>query len=65
MTVFPLEAGAFLRTPGADLPTLQSHFLPALSSATLRVNPFRKTTINNGPGFMANASLMRPLSRAG
>ncbi len=63
MTVFPLEAGAYLKPPGADLPTLQSHFLPALSSATLRVNPFRKTTINNGPGFMANASLMRPLSR--
>jgi choline dehydrogenase len=63
MTVFPLEAGAFLRTAGADLPTLQSHFLPALSSATLRVNPFRKLALDEGPGFMANASLMRPLSR--
>lgn len=63
MTVFPLEAGAYLKTAGADLPTLQSHFLPALSTATLRVNPLARTTKDNRPGFMANASLMRPLSR--
>lgn len=63
MNVFPLEAGAYLRTAGADLPTLQSHFLPALSSATLRINPFRKPALDAGPGFMANASVMRPLSR--
>ena len=41
MNVFPLEAGAYLRSPGADLPDLQSHFLPALSTATVRLNPFR------------------------
>ena len=62
MTVFPLEAGAYLRGPGADLPNIQSHFLPALSSATVRFNPF-KTLSNSGSGFMANASLMRPASR--
>ena len=62
MTVFPLEAGAYLRGPGADLPTIQSHFLPALSSATVRFNPFARAD-NAGPGFMANASVMRPLSR--
>ncbi len=62
MTVFPLEAGAYLRCPGDDHPSLQSHFLPALSSATLRFNPFAKRQ-NEGPGFMANASVMRPYSR--
>ncbi len=62
MTVFPLEAGAYLRGPGAELPTIQSHFLPALSSATVRFNPFTKAG-NAGPGFMANASVMRPFSR--
>ena len=62
MTVFPLEAGAYLRSPGADHPTIQSHFLPALSSATVRFNPFAQQQ-NQGPGFMANASVMRPYSR--
>ena len=62
MNVFPLEAGAYLRGPGADLPNIQSHFLPALTSATVRFNPFA-TPANAGPGFMANASVMRPLSR--
>ena len=62
MTVFPLEAGAYLRGPGADLPNIQSHFLPALSSATVRFNPFAKP-LNDYPGFMANASVMRPASR--
>ncbi len=62
MTVFPLEAGAYLRGPGADLPNIQSHFLPALSSATVRFNPFTKP-VNEGAGFMANASVMRPASR--
>lgn len=62
MTVFPLEAGAYLRRPGADLPTVQSHFLPALTSATIRFNPFANAG-NVRPGFMANASVMRPFSR--
>lgn len=62
MTVFPLEAGAYLRRPGDDHPTIQSHFLPALSSATVRFNPFAERQ-NEGPGFMANASVMRPHSR--
>lgn len=62
MAVFPLEAGAYLKSTDADLPNIQSHFLPALSSASLRFNPL-KTPLDSGPGFMANASLMRPLSR--
>jgi len=62
MTVFPLEAGAYIRTNGSDIPTIQSHFLPALSTATMRFNPFRNSA-NNQPGFMANASVMRPVSR--
>ena len=62
MNVFPLEAGAYLRGPGAALPNIQSHFLPALTGATVRFNPFA-TPANAGPGFMANASVMRPLSR--
>ncbi|MFY0691744.1 MAG: GMC family oxidoreductase N-terminal domain-containing protein [Paracoccaceae bacterium] len=62
MTVFPLEAGAYLRGPESDIPNIQSHFLPALSSATVRFNPFAKP-VNATPGFMANASVMRPASR--
>lgn len=62
MTVFPLEAGAYIKTQGQDNPTIQSHFLPALSTATMRFNPF-KNSANNQPGFMANASVMRPVSR--
>jgi len=62
MNVFPLEAGAYMRGTGADLPNIQSHFLPALTSATVRFNPF-STSANSRPGFMANASVMRPLSR--
>lgn len=62
MTVFPLEAGAYLRGPDAEMPNIQSHFLPALSSATVRFNPFAKP-VNAGAGFMANASVMRPASR--
>jgi len=62
MTVFPLEAGAYFRTGGAEVPTVQSHFMPALTSATVRFNPFAAPR-NAGPGFMANASVMRPRSR--
>ncbi len=63
MSVFPLEAGAYIRTGGAALPTLQSHFLPALGSDTVRFNPFARPPVGTGPGFMANASVMRPQSR--
>ena len=62
MNVFPLETGAYLKGPGQDVPNLQSHFIPALSSATLRFNPFRQPA-NEAPGYLANASLMRPQSR--
>ncbi|PWJ20594.1 GMC family oxidoreductase [Jannaschia seohaensis] len=62
MSIFPLEAGAYLRGPGADGPNLQSHFLPALTSATVRFNPFAPPP-NLRAGFMANASIMRPASR--
>lgn len=62
MSIFPLEAGAYLRGPGAEIPNLQSFFLPALSSATVRFNPF-KPPANARAGFMANASVMRPASR--
>lgn len=62
---FPLLAGGYFRsTPLEPLPDLQSHFMPALSSATLRLNPFRKP---NGAraedGFFANIFQMRPESR--
>lgn len=63
MSVFPLEAGAYVRSPGADLPDLQSHFLPALASAAMRFNPFAPPPPGAGPGFMANMSVMRPRSR--
>ncbi len=62
MNVFPLEAGAYMRGPGADIPNIQSAFLPALTTATIRFNPFSKIQ-NSSAGFMANASVMRPLSR--
>jgi choline dehydrogenase len=62
MNVFPLEAGAYLRAPGSEGPNIQSHFLPALTSATVRFNPFASPA-NDVPGFMANASVMRPYSR--
>ena len=62
MNVFPLEAGAYMRGPGADIPNIQSAFLPALTTATIRFNPFSKLQ-NSSAGFMANASVMRPLSR--
>ncbi|MFT8244854.1 GMC family oxidoreductase [Roseomonas sp. BN140053] len=62
---FPLAAGAFLRSsPGLEEPDLQSHFLPGLTTATLRVpglaGPARP---GEGHGFMANVTQMRPESR--
>lgn len=62
-TVFPLEATASVNVVrGDNIPDIQCNFLPALSSATVRVNPFRHDT-DNIAGFMANACLMRPESR--
>ncbi|MBO6759200.1 MAG: GMC family oxidoreductase N-terminal domain-containing protein [Roseibium sp.] len=63
MNVFPLEAGAYYRTDGSDIPNVQSHFMPAFGSDTIRLNPFSKPAAGIGPGFMANASVMRPHSR--
>lgn len=62
---FPLEAGAFLRSdPALDAPDLQSHFLPGLSTAALRL-PFtrRQTIFHDGHGFFANVYQLRPESR--
>jgi choline dehydrogenase len=63
MNVFPLEAGAYYRTGDSDSPNVQSHFMPAFGSDTIRLNPFSRPTAGVGPGFMANASIMRPHSR--
>ena len=63
MNVFPLEAGAYYRVGGSDVPNVQSHFMPAFGSDTIRLNPFRRPSAGTGPGFMANASVMRPESR--
>jgi choline dehydrogenase len=62
---FPLEAGAFLRSdPALDEPDLQSHFLPGLSTAALRL-PFlrRPPQRHDGHGFFANIYQLRPESR--
>ena len=61
---FPLEAGAFLKSdPALDEPDLQSHFLPGLSTAALRL-PFlkRPPTRHDGHGFFANIYQLRPQS---
>ena len=64
-TSFPLAAGFFLRSdPGLEEPDLQGHFLPGLTTATLRVpglaGPARA---GDAHGFMANVTQMRPHSR--
>ncbi len=62
---FPLAAGFMLRSdPSLEEPDLQSHFLPGLTTATLRV-PFLAGPLRagDGHGFMANVSQMRPYSR--
>jgi choline dehydrogenase len=59
---FPLEAGAFLRSdPALDLPDMQSHFLPGLSTAAVRW-PWTAAPAQ-GHGFFANIYRMRPDSR--
>jgi choline dehydrogenase len=62
---FPLAAGFMLRSdPSLEEPDLQSHFLPGLTTATLRV-PFLAGPMrhDDGHGFMANVTQMRPESR--
>jgi choline dehydrogenase len=64
-TSFPIEAGAFIRSdPALDAPDLQSHFLPGLSSMTLRLPFLRKPALaHRGHGFFANLYQLRPESR--
>ena len=62
---FPLAAGFLLRSdPALEEPDLQGHFLPGLTTATLRVpglaGPARA---GEGHGFMANVTQLRPHSR--
>lgn len=62
---FPLAAGFFLRSdPALEEPDLQAHFLPGLTTATLRVpglaGPARA---GDGHGYMANVCQLRPWSR--
>lgn len=61
---FPLEGGAFIKSdPALDEPDLQSHFLPGLSTAALRL-PFVKGAKGRyeGHGFFANVYQLRPRS---
>ncbi len=62
---FPLAGGFMLRSdPSLEEADLQSHFLPGLTTATLRV-PFLAGPLRRGEGhgFMANVAQMRPESR--
>ena len=57
---FPLEVGAFLRSdPTREMADLQSHFLPGLSTAAVRV-PFGKGKPGAGHGYFANVYQLRP-----
>jgi choline dehydrogenase len=62
---FPLAAGFFLRSdPALDEPDLQGHFLPGLTTGTLRVPGFAgPARVGEAHGFMANVTQMRPESR--
>ena len=62
---FPLAAGFFLRSePGLEEPDLQGHFLPGLTTATLRVPGLAPPArAGDDHGFMANVTQMRPHSR--
>lgn len=61
---FPLLCGGFFRSrPELDAPDLQCHFLPGLSSGSLRLNPFGGRDTLDRHGFMANVYQLRPLSR--
>ncbi len=59
---FPLEVGAFLRSdPTREGADLQSHFLPGLSTAAVRL-PWRRAPPGAGHGFFANVYQLRPES---
>jgi choline dehydrogenase len=62
---FPLEAGAFIKSdPALSEPDLQSHFLPGLSTAALRLPFFAPPSAGpGGHGFFANIYPLRPSSR--
>lgn len=61
---FPLLAGGFLKTrPGLEWPDIQCHFLPGLTTASLRWNPFAQDGPLDRHGFFANAYVLRPHSR--
>ena len=64
-SVFPLLVGGFFKSdPALDEPDLQAHFLPALTSATVRINPFKAPPgAGERDGFFANVARMRPDSR--
>ncbi|MEQ8707412.1 MAG: choline dehydrogenase [Rhodospirillales bacterium] len=60
---FPLLTGALVKTrPELDDPDIQCHFLPGLSTAAVRWNPFAKAGPADGHGFFANAYQLRPES---
>ena len=63
-TSFPLEVGGLYKSsPDLAQPDLQSHFLPALSSAALRLPYFSKVLPQDrGAGFFANVFQLRPES---
>lgn len=59
---FPLEVGAWLKSdPTREIPDLQSHFLPGLSTAAVRW-PWKKPVPGAGHGFFANVYQLRPES---
>jgi len=62
---FPIAAGAYLKSdPGLDLPDLRSTFMPALSTAAIRLPLLPAATQRSaGHGFVANCYQMRPHSR--
>lgn len=61
---FPLEVGGLYKSsPELRHPDLQSHFLPGLSSASLRLPYFSKVLPQDrGHGFFANVFQLRPRS---
>ncbi len=61
---FPLLGGGFLKTrPGLEWPDIQCHFLPGLTTASIRWNPFAQAGPLDRHGFFANAYVLRPYSR--
>ena len=62
---FPLAAGFMLRSdPALEEPDLQGHFLPGLTTGTLRVPGLAPPSrAGEAHGFMANVTQMRPHSR--